>query len=170
MLSLAQSEMNDRLAGGLIASRSPNLVYLFTARGLDRNSRTHGSLNSEEPAAVGTPVFEKMWSAIQIHHQNIEVAILVEVPRSGAAVGPRFTHSTAGRPSEVRELSITQVPEQLTSLEVTSSNVHGLDLRINMAVGNKQILPAIVVKVSKKSAPPQTRDGGPGDACGDGLI
>ena len=91
LLSLAQSKMNDQFAGRLVASRRSNFIYLFTAGGLDRNSRTHGSSNAEETAAIRAAVFEEMRPAVKIHHQNIEVAILVKVSLGGAAVGPQFT-------------------------------------------------------------------------------
>ncbi len=53
------------------------------------------------------------------------------------------------------KLSAAQVSEQVRRLRITHSLLHALDLIFNMAVGDKNIGPTIIVKIKEETRKPQ---------------
>src|SRR5260370_16778099 len=94
---------------------------------------------------------------------DIHVAVVVEVGESSAAAHVGGLKSVAGRLRHLDELSFAVVMKQRIDLFVGGFLRRLLDLRIDVAVGNKQIKPAIVVKVEKASAETEDVVGGYGD-------
>src|SRR5689334_277595 len=76
-------------------------------------------------------------------------------------------NSWPSRPGHIVELSIAAVPEQLPRLFEFFANVVLVDERVYMAVGDEEVLPAVIVEIHKCRAPFHVlRMDGQADAAG----
>src|SRR3954464_2068253 len=148
---LAQSERQNQFAGRKIPAGFEHLRLLVPA-GSDFH---HGSdaiaiafctmqLNAERIVSGAIIAKQQSWSCIG-HHDQIEVAVLIDVGVSGA---PCHTRSIERLPHLFRdfgELSITKIAKQVRWLTILDALLHAFDVFFDMTVGDENVLPTIEI-------------------------
>src|SRR6185503_9373376 len=91
-----------------------------------------------------------------LRKDDIEVTVVVEVTKSGAAANYRFQDGAAsagfGYQGEPRAVRRAGVPEQLRRLRIALALLDFADLFFQMAVDGEQVEPPIQVVVEKEHA------------------
>ena len=84
--------------------------------------------------------------------QNVEKAVVVDVAIRRGPRHFRRRKDIAHLRRDFRELSAAKIAKQVRRLGITHALLHPLDLIFNMAVGDENILPAVVVVIEKEAA------------------
>src|SRR3981081_4677664 len=103
--------------------------------------------------AAGVHILEERRRFADIEKQNVYVSGIKNVAKSGAA--PRFQRNIlqARFFRNFIEGSITIIAVQKQRLTKTWSGFQAIDLRIDVAIGDQNVQPGIVVHIKKRGAP-----------------
>ena len=97
----------------------------------------------------GPRFFSRLGGVVHIHNNDFRPAIAVDIANRQAARGPRLLKSRSGLVAYVREASVAEVPVEQRLLQVPVAHRRIVHFRINMPVGQHDILPAIFVDILK---------------------
>src|SRR5437868_11058902 len=86
-------------------------------------------------------------------HNDIDIAIVIEISESRAARGARVGDPRSRPEGNVCEMAIVQILVKQLPLRVSRFRLELLDLRIDMPVANQDVRPAIVIHVKKSATP-----------------
>src|SRR5579863_9720693 len=86
---------------------------------------------------------------IHIHDENIDVAIVIEIPKGAAATGMRGGDSRSSRIDEFLQLAISQIAEDQPGRSIR----HAGQARIGAAGHHEDIRKAIVVEIDDTRSP-----------------
>src|SRR5579862_84287 len=98
---------------------------------------------------------EQYWRAVQVGHQQVLTAAIPEVGGQRGTADIFFSQGTARLLAHFFKPSVFQVVKQKRALSITHSERLPLNLRIDVAVRDEDVRPAIVVVVEKLRAEPQ---------------
>ncbi len=113
----------------------------------------------------GLIVAEEHRRAVVGGHQQVDVAVAVEVAAGEAAADPRLRESAAHRGRHVAERAVALIQKQLRRLRVADVAADVADGVVDVAVGDDEIERAVEIEVGEDAAeaePVARRDA---DAC-----
>src|SRR6266480_2669741 len=91
-------------------------------------------------------------SAVQVVDHNIDIAIIIQIPKCDAAAYTSLQKGAAELKAYFCKGSVTVVLMNEVALAIA------WDLRVDMAIGNKQINPTVIVVVEKLGTPTDIRE------------
>src|SRR6266700_1193892 len=100
---------------------------------------------------IATIPQQKRWVAV-ISNQNVSKAIVVEIGENNATPGVGCLRRDASQSSHFRELFSVLIVKQGTHLLVMRSRGGLLYFGIDVAIGNEQVEPAIIIIVTPGNA------------------
>src|SRR5581483_512640 len=114
---------------------------------------------AEEDAMVRilTPVQQQAWSFTDIDQDHVHVAVVINIAESGAT--PRCQGQGCQCLGDILKCSIPQVTKKLKRLTIMGPARNRIYLGINMAIGDEDVQPSVVVHIEKSSAPSHHRIG-----------
>src|SRR5689334_7016768 len=154
------------------ASTGADLTYLFQAAATDGDLRTDresiaGCRNKLHchPMMLGRlTILEQRWRAIDVVHDDVEIAVIVEITNGQAAANPGELQATAGAIRNVAK-SAAKVQQQLVLLTIRFAKLWILvDVRKNVTVGEEEIELRIEVGIEKGGSPSHANECGGGNA------
>src|SRR5439155_19426564 len=92
------------------------------------------------------------WRAVHIINDDVDIAIVVEIAESAAARELLRDDSGTRSCRYVFETSIAEIAIKNFGLPVTDVQLSVCDLRIDVSVGEKKVLPAVVIKIQETNA------------------
>src|SRR6185503_795960 len=95
--------------------------------------------------------------SVHVVYYGIQPPIAVQVADRQSARAPGLRQPTAGCCSQSLEFPILQILKQQHLLGITRAPLLAVNRRVNMAVGNQDILPTVVVEIYEVCAPTQER-------------
>src|SRR6478672_4492852 len=101
--------------------------------------------------AITPAIVQQQWRVTIIRDHDIKEAIVIEICKGHSAADVRGLKTTARQLGSFEELSVAFVVEQHISLLVMDFGRGLFYLRIDVAVGNEYIQPAIVIVIEKTS-------------------
>ena len=104
-------------------------------------------------ALAGLIQAEEIGRVVQVVDDDVDVAVVVEVGEGGAAAGLRRRDRRAELLADVGEASVAQVAIHDLALFVAGFGLELADFRIDVAVDEEQIEPAVAVEIEKADAP-----------------
>src|ERR1035441_3598456 len=110
---------------------------------------------------------QQLRPSVNTVHNRVKVAVVVIVAH-GKAPGRRSSRNTAAaNETHVLKLAVAQVAIEILALCVGGVNLCSVYLGINMAVGNQNVEPAIVIDVHEAHTPAHQSgiDSKPGLVC-----
>src|SRR5258708_37635125 len=90
------------------------------------------------------------------HEEDVESTVVIDVGVGGA---PCDFRSGEGAPNFIRDLfklAVPEIAEQVRRLSVADALLYTLDLVFDVAVGDEDVLPAVVIVVEEKTAEAQS--------------
>ena len=100
----------------------------------------------------------------KIFNDGLEMAVVEEIADGHAAADLRNLDRIAGRLADVFKGAVALVEQEQFRLAIPGPFGDLVDLRIDMAVDQKNVLPAVVGKIDESVAPADVATGGSGDA------
>ena len=100
-------------------------------------------------------VAEQHRRAVVGRHQQVDVAVAIEVAAREAAADPRLREPAAGRGGDVAKRAVALIQEQVRRLrvaDVAADVAHGL---VDVAVGDDEIERAVEIEVGEDAAEPE---------------
>src|SRR5581483_2881310 len=153
--------MQSRIIGGIKAGLAQNRLSLCFAAVVDQNPRAdsasirlHTFELHLEPILFSTQIVpQQRRSFIQIHNQNVDVAIIVEIPESAsaAAMGRRYAMSRSV--DEFLELAVPQVSKHSARRLVGILRQLAFNFGINVAGYHEQVGVAVIVQITNSGSP-----------------
>src|SRR2546427_8039849 len=119
--------------------------------------RPADQLQRQPVISVFHDIAQQSGRGVEFVNHYIDVAVVKQVPESSSS---RWNHSrqpAARSRSDFLELRAIEVAEQLRPLRPRGSPVLFVDDRKNMAISDKQVKQAIIVKIQKACPPPEKR-------------
>src|ERR1035438_1588115 len=110
---------------------------------------------------------QQLRPSVNTVHNRVKVAVVVIVAH-GKAPGRRGSRNTAAaNETHVLKLAVAQVAVEIFALGISRIYLRSVDLGENMAVGNKNVEPAVVVNVHEAHTPAHQSgiDSKPGLVC-----
>src|SRR5579863_5418431 len=170
--------MNSEIVLGKIASAADDLVRLNQISGRDSQSCVQSesvalcSLQFKaDPMVFGTALgAQDHRLAFKIFNHNVNSPIIEQVAEGHAPADLGNLNGRTRKFADVLKRSIALVQKQEFGLEIFYASMDARYLRVHVAVGHKEIEPAIVVEVKEAIAPAHVRCGGRGNLRGIGHI
>src|SRR5229473_3114309 len=107
-----------------------------------------------DPIVAGARIAaQKLGKIVDGVDDDIEVAVIVEVAEGAAARGDRRGDARPGVVGNIIEAPVAQILVKQLALRVAGFGLELLDFRIDVAVANENVGPAVVVHVEKPAAP-----------------
>src|SRR5205814_6810033 len=103
-------------------------------------------------APVSAVITQHGWRAVHIIDDNVDVPIVVEVSESAAACEVLRTDCAADFSRNILKTPVAEVTIKDFRLLVADVQFSVFDLRIYVAVGEKKILPPVVIEIQKADA------------------
>src|SRR5260370_34666925 len=152
--------MSAKIALRKIAPAASDCTNLREAAGQDVNAGAHriaitlraNQFEIEEMVAVASAVAQQQGRVSIIAHNHIHETVVVEVCERHASPDVWRLESAAGALRRFRELAVAFVVEQRVDLLEMHVRRDLLHFRIDMAVGDEQIKPAVVVVIEEAAA------------------
>src|SRR5262249_54404596 len=98
---------------------------------------------------------DQLWRCVDAIHDEIKVTIVVKITESAAAGCGRGGNSRSRQKRNVFEVIVAQIAVEQFALRITCFGGELFDLRIDVAVAEKNVWPAVVIKIKKAAAPTQ---------------
>ena len=119
----------------------------------DRQPVTFRAQQTKQHAVISARavIQQQRWRRFYIQRDDVHAAIIVDVSKSRAP--PRLWGHTREPVGNVLESSVAMIAEQQHRLPVRCSSGDRVDLGVNVAVGDKQVEPAVVIHIKKCRAP-----------------
>src|SRR5450432_3132326 len=93
--------------------------------------------------------------AIHVDDHNLGPPVAVEISHGESSGWPRYVESWSRGRTEFNKTAVASIVEQERRFEVLVADRLVFYLRINVAIGDHQVVPAIIVHVHKRDAPTQ---------------
>src|SRR6266849_10913793 len=107
-----------------------------------------------DPIVAGARIAaQKLGKIVDGVDDDIEVAVVVEVAEGAPARGDRRGDARPGVVGNIIEAPVAQILVKQLALRVAGFGLELLDFRIDVAVANENVGPAVVVHVEKPAAP-----------------
>src|SRR5437867_10022437 len=154
--------MHPQVALGNVAAAAAHLVHLAVAplgsainpRADTRAVGFHSDRLYLKPVRSGRLVAtQELRHIVDTVDKNIDVAVIVEVAKGTPASGHFFQDSRPAIQRDVGELSVPQITIYYLALSITRLGIGLGHLRINVAIADENIGPAIVVEIDEARAP-----------------
>ena len=163
--------MGDRERGGHDAGGAPDLSHLALPTDLDDHAGTDpvsiASCSPEanlQPVARRAVVAQQVRRVVQRGQQQVQVAVAVDVQRERRPAGLDQLHARPRAILDRIECPVRVVAEQCVLLAMAGAEVLLVHLRVDVAVRDEQVFPAVVVEVNEHDAPAQREVGRRTDA------
>src|SRR6266851_2210404 len=178
LVARAESKCNRQLRLGKIAGTTPNHSRLHLPLIENANGSADGVAIGLQPSQVKSnaamalclivPV-QICWTIVR-SHQDVRIAVAVEIPvcKSPPHFG-RF-ESAASALSHISKLSAASVQEELWRLRVSGVPPNASNGLINVAIDDRQVQKTVEVHVKKHAAEPEAISRRSSDSGGDGGI
>src|SRR5712671_4230610 len=88
-------------------------------------------------------------------HQNVECTIIVDVTVSGPPCHFRSGKRCADLRSRLFELAVPKIAKQMRRLRIAHAFLYSLDFVFDVAIGDQDIEPTIVVVIEEEAAEAQ---------------
>ena len=88
-------------------------------------------------------------------HENVDVAVVVVVGKGGAPAGFVLDERSCDLARQLLKTAVSKVAIDLPRLVIPGFDLEGVDLGINVPVGDEEIEEAVVVEIDKRSSPAQ---------------
>src|SRR5262249_16344669 len=123
--------------------------------GADGGLVAFGSDEAEEDAVVGVLrlIQEERGRGADVPDDDIEIAVVVDIPEGRAAERLERAVVEAGVGGDIGEFGFAVVTEEQDGLDVAGVGWQGVDERSEVSVGNKEVVPAVVIEVGETYAP-----------------
>src|SRR5438876_7173600 len=110
-------------------------------------------LNLDPVLLIASVIAQERWQIVHIQNQRIHVAVIVVVTESRAAARKMFGNARSHLRRNILEASIAEIlVDQARILEGLIEMVV-VNLRVNVSIHLKDVLPAIIVIVTKRASP-----------------
>src|ERR1700756_4478941 len=164
---VAQTKVHARIVGRREAAAAQYVTTLgrFScshknsgAHGIARLARTAYQLKLDPVVLIAIYIAQEGWSAVKIVHNDVYLAVVEEVAKSGA---PRRRHHCKPTPLHRRnegEFATTDISQQQRSLSEAGAPVVIVYLFVDVTAGDENVLPAVVVVVDEAIAPAKKWD------------
>ena len=122
-----------------------------------------------EEILAGAEVFEETRRGVHVDDDDLGTAVAIHVA-DGESAGRagRFEGGT-GSLCDVFESAVAEVPVHEGLLQIAISDGRAIDFGIDVAVGDDEVFPAIVVEIDKSDSPAEEMIGGEAGALRDVL-
>ena len=152
---LAEPEVHTGVTLGEIAPTARGLGDLDQVSGPRCHARADRAAvgraaregDDQEVAPVPTVVAQQGRWAIEVVDDEVEVAVVVEIAARRAAADARCHEGRASVRRDLHEGAVAVVPVEQRPLTVGGAGVPAVELRVDMAVDDEEIEPAVVVVV-----------------------
>src|SRR5664279_1263764 len=171
---IAQSEVHAHVVGGEIAAAAQYISALAYSTCSQIHSGSHcvprtpgasGQLQFNPMVVVGVDVAKQHGHAIHIADDDGDLAVVEDVSKSCSTANADSGKAGSFHCWNDFELSILEIVKEQGTLSVAGSPVRMLvNLWVDVAVGDKQILPAVVIIVEKSISKSDEGNGGLRDA------
>ena len=111
------------------------------------------SLSVSQCASARRRQREQIGGGVDVVHDDVDVAIVVEIGECRAAAGGRGRHRRTEPLRDVLEASVAEVAVHDLALLVARLRLDPLDLRIDVAIDDEEVEPAVVVEIDEADAP-----------------
>src|SRR5215467_8383095 len=156
--------MESQVALGKVAAAAAYFVHSAAAirsraihsRPDRRAVRFQADALNLQPAVVQRAVAaQQLGNIVDAIDDHVEIAFVVEVADGQAAAGDSFQNAGTGVERYVAKGAVAQVAVKNLALAIAGFGSGITDLRIDVAVAEKNIGPAVIVEVEKSGAPAQ---------------
>ena len=157
----AQTEVHPEVALRNEGATAADLVNLLVSTGGQRDPRPDRvparsqRSNQQRIPGVGSDIFQKRRSFAHIDDDNLQFAVVVEIPDRETARRVGSTDAGSTLRGKIKKLAVAAIPVEQAGLFEMFGSVGLVNLGIHMPIGDDQILPTIVVKVEKGRTPSQ---------------
>src|SRR5207302_2396605 len=159
----AESEVQPQIILRVVARTAHHLVALAASTARDSHARANGrairprshTLDYHPVIPVTTVVPEKGGRPVQIVDYYVHVTVVVEISERATASKILCPNRFPGLEGNILEAAVSQVSIEDLGLPVRNVQFSVGDLRVDVAVGEKQVLPPIIIKIHKAHAEPQ---------------
>src|SRR3954470_12735944 len=158
-----QPEVHAELVLREIAAAAANLLPLLDAAGdaphpcADRIAirRDAGELQGDPVVARVALTAEEIGPIVDVRDRHIDLTVVVEITKGRAAPCLWRRDRRAEPLRHVNETSIARVAIHDLALFVSRLRLHLAHFRIHVAIGQKEIEPAVIIEIGESSAPPE---------------
>ena len=153
--------MQPQVVLRIVAAAAADFLPLLAVGGDEAHQRADGvavrlrahELQRHPMALAGLIEAEEIGRVVQVVDDDVDVAVVVEVGKGGAAAGLRRRHRRAELLGDVGEAPVAEVAIDDFALLVAGFGLELPHLGIDVAVDEEQIEPAIAVEIEEADAP-----------------
>ena len=164
--SSSQSKVNAQVTLGEITASAPYFLYLkppLSGKPHPGSDPISIGPSSHQPdnegiSFVRSLVSQQAGRIVLIVYDNIDVSVIVEVTEGCPATGPPELQSRPSRSRYVGKRAVALVPIEKVPLPIRPVKSVGLELRIYVTIGHKNIFPPIVVEIQEPRPPAEVLD------------
>src|SRR5438552_4127718 len=98
---------------------------------------------------------QQLREVVDCVHHNVDVAVVIEVPKSTPARGRGCGDARTSLQRNVLETPVAQIAIEQFALRISRLRLQLLDFGINVAIAKQNVGPTIVIHVEKSAAPAQ---------------
>src|SRR3989454_10319608 len=180
---ITETEMRAQVTRGKIAASAFDFADLRFCSYADRKPAADAvpvagptyRPNPQPVVLVSTVVSQEGGCPVDIVHENIDVAVVVEIAEGCATRAILACQSPTHREAHFFETCSALIHVNEGTLCVGSANVNPVHLGVHVPIRHEEIEPAIVIQIHKLGAPTQqeprrsSNPGGPGDVIEETL-
>src|SRR6266581_4930631 len=157
----AQAEVQTQIVLREVACATADFAELFNTRGTNRYTGADCSavalradeLEEDAMIAAGVFIFEKRRRLAHVQEKDVNVAGVEDVAESSAPAGMKRQSGKAGFLGDFVEGAVAIVAMKGERLTKAGAGFQSVDLRVNVAVGDENVEPGVIVHVEKSGAP-----------------
>src|SRR5579871_260083 len=161
MLMSAEPKMYPQIVLRKIASTAENFTRLdqiscdCSQTGIQRQTIALYALQLKTDPMIRRTPFRAQNHRLsdQVFYHCLEPAIIEEIADSEPSAYLLCLHSPSNTSADVGKCSVALIQEQKLGLEIRGGSGQTIDLRIDMSVDHKEILPAIIGQINKGISP-----------------
>src|SRR5713101_3122766 len=147
-----QAEMAPRIRSRKVAAAAPDLVPLDQIAGADLEPGSVAvavalppdGLDQDGVVRSRAHVAQQVRGRIEVRYQDFKLPVVIVIGNSRAATHFAQSQSRAGLESDLGKMTVPQVAEQKVALGIGNAGARGVHLRVDVAVGDEDVLPAVV--------------------------
>ena len=164
LFGFADAEVESESALRVVAAAAHHFGHLFPAAclygaaGADRAAiRAHPGQFDRDRILTGALVFQQRGTVVHVDDENLRPAVAVKVPGGQPAGRPRRREPGSRRRSDVCECSVAEITIEKRFLAIGFSYGRAVDFGIEVAIGDHEVGPAVLVGVQEGEAPAEQK-------------
>src|SRR5258708_1838806 len=160
-LGRAQAEVQTQIVLREVACAATDFAELFNTCGTNRYAGTDCSavalradeLEEDAMIAAGVFILDMRRRLAHVQEKDVNVAGVEDVTESSAAARMKRQSGEAGFLGDFVEGAVASVAMKEERLAKARAGFQSVDLRVNVAVGDENVEPSVIVHVEKSGAP-----------------